>query len=222
MEASISLGQIRGIPIGLHYSWFIVFGLLTYSLAIGLFPTMYEGWQTETYWITAAIASLLLFVSVLLHELGHALGLEHAHEGNVMPTILLQRFSRAQKTGELVAEQDKSCSDEEHICRIGAALKVEASAPELECQQNQRQRCELHELHTDVEREQCGGQMVLRQADFLQRAGKPQPVQQTEGECRHPGGAGGQAGSTLTGGPGRPFAESGTTTRVPRQRFRSA
>lgn len=35
MEASVKLGRIWGIPIGLHLSWFLVFGLVTWSLALG-------------------------------------------------------------------------------------------------------------------------------------------------------------------------------------------
>ncbi len=73
MEASIRLGRIRGIEIGLHYSWLLVFALLTYSLAAGVFPSWYPGWNPGTYWAVGALASLLLFASVLAHELGHSL-----------------------------------------------------------------------------------------------------------------------------------------------------
>ena len=72
LEASIVFGRIRGIPIGIHSSWLIVFGLLTYSLAESIFPNRFEGWSETTYWVTGAVASLLLFASVLAHELGHA------------------------------------------------------------------------------------------------------------------------------------------------------
>jgi Zn-dependent protease/CBS domain-containing protein len=118
MEASISLGQIRGIPIGLHYSWFIVFGLLTYSLAIGLFPTMYEGWQTETYWITAAIASLLLFVSVLLHELGHAFTAQR--KGIPVRSITLFIFGGVAS----IAEDSETARDEFAIAIMGPVVSV--------------------------------------------------------------------------------------------------
>lgn len=73
MEASIRLGRIRGIEIGLHYTWLLVFALLTYSLAVGVFPSWYPGWDPGTYWAVGALASLLLFASVLAHELGHSL-----------------------------------------------------------------------------------------------------------------------------------------------------
>jgi Zn-dependent protease/CBS domain-containing protein len=72
MEASIRLGKIRGIEIGIHYTWLVVFGLLTYSLAAGVFPDWYPGWTAGTYWVVGVVASLLLFGSVLAHELGHS------------------------------------------------------------------------------------------------------------------------------------------------------
>jgi len=73
MTASINLGRIWGIPIGLHWSLLLVFGLLSWSLAQGYFPEEYPTLSTPAYWLLAAITSLLFFGSVLLHELGHAL-----------------------------------------------------------------------------------------------------------------------------------------------------
>ncbi len=73
MNASIKLGHIWGIPIGLHFSWFIVFGLVTWSLAAGYFPQEYPTLAAPVYWILGAITSVLFFGSVLVHELAHAL-----------------------------------------------------------------------------------------------------------------------------------------------------
>lgn len=73
MEASIKLGRIWGIPIGLHSSWFLVFGLVTWSLAVGFFPDEYPQLTATTHWVLGAVTSLLFFGSVLAHELGHAL-----------------------------------------------------------------------------------------------------------------------------------------------------
>jgi Zn-dependent protease/CBS domain-containing protein len=72
LEASFKLGRIKGIEIGIHYSWLFIFALLTYSLAVSFFPSIYDDWSTAQYWIIAAIASLLLFASVVAHELGHS------------------------------------------------------------------------------------------------------------------------------------------------------
>ena len=73
MPGSFRLGKIAGIDIYAHLSWFIVLVLLTWSLASGWFVQLFPGWSTPTYWITAFISALLLFVCVLLHELAHSL-----------------------------------------------------------------------------------------------------------------------------------------------------
>ena len=70
---TIPLGKVFGIPIGLDYSWFLIFGLATWSLAVSYFPERYAGWPTLQYWGLGAAAALMLFASVLLHELGHSL-----------------------------------------------------------------------------------------------------------------------------------------------------
>ena len=71
--SSFHLGSIRGIAIGIHSSWLLAAGLLTWSLARGWFPQAYPGWSEATYYLVGAVATLLLFASVLLHEFGHAL-----------------------------------------------------------------------------------------------------------------------------------------------------
>jgi Zn-dependent protease/CBS domain-containing protein len=73
MKASFRLFRISGIDIGIHYSWLLIFVLIAWSLAQGYFPQAYPGWTTVTYWVTGVIASLMLFISVLLHELAHSL-----------------------------------------------------------------------------------------------------------------------------------------------------
>ncbi len=73
MRSSFRLGRIAGIEIGIHYSWIFIFALIAWSLAAGFFPQSSPGHSAASYWLTAIVASLLLFVSVLLHELAHSL-----------------------------------------------------------------------------------------------------------------------------------------------------
>src|SRR5258708_23406936 len=81
MPGSFRIGKIAGIDIDINVSWIIIVVLLTVSLATGWFPQLYPGWSTATYWVTSFISSLLLFVSVLLHELAHSLrSEEHTSE----------------------------------------------------------------------------------------------------------------------------------------------
>lgn len=72
MGARITLGQVWGIPIGLHWSLLLVFALLTWSLADGFLPDRYPDLDLAARWIIAGITSVFFFASILLHELGHA------------------------------------------------------------------------------------------------------------------------------------------------------
>ena len=73
MPGSLRIGKIFGIDIYIHISWVVIIVLLTWSLAVGWFPVLYHGFSAITYWILGFIAAVLLFVSVLLHELAHSL-----------------------------------------------------------------------------------------------------------------------------------------------------
>ena len=66
------IGRVLGIPIHLHASWFVVFFFVSWSLATGYLPETLPGLSTLRYWGMGGIAALLLFLSVLLHELGHS------------------------------------------------------------------------------------------------------------------------------------------------------
>lgn len=72
MDANVKLGKIWGIPIGLHSSWFLIFILLTWSLASSYFPAEYPLLSAGVHWVMAVVTSLLFFGSVLAHELGHS------------------------------------------------------------------------------------------------------------------------------------------------------
>ena len=69
---TIPMGRVLGIPLELDYSWFLVFALLTWALAVGHYPAEFKGWPASLYWIMGAVTAVMLFVSVLLHELGHS------------------------------------------------------------------------------------------------------------------------------------------------------
>lgn len=69
---TINLGKILGIPVGLDPSWFLIFILVTWSLAVDYFPGEFKNWPTMQYWIVGGITAILFFLSVVLHELGHS------------------------------------------------------------------------------------------------------------------------------------------------------
>ena len=70
--SSWEIGRVLGIPIRVHGSWFLVFLFVTWTLATGYLPESLPGLSASRYWGMGGIAAVLLFLSVLLHELGHS------------------------------------------------------------------------------------------------------------------------------------------------------
>lgn len=71
MSGSFRIGKILGIPILVNYSWFIVFGLITWTLYSYYFPSRYPHLSSTTHLFMGVFASLLLFSSIIFHELAH-------------------------------------------------------------------------------------------------------------------------------------------------------
>jgi Zn-dependent protease/predicted transcriptional regulator len=72
MKAQIKLGRIFGVEIGLHYSWFIIAFLISFSLA-DQFRLNNPRWSDSLRWGLALVTAVLFFVSIVAHELSHAL-----------------------------------------------------------------------------------------------------------------------------------------------------
>ena len=72
IRQNIPLGRIMGIPLGLDYSWFVIFVLLTWLLAGNYYPAEFKNWPAALYWVMGIMTALLFFASILLHELGHS------------------------------------------------------------------------------------------------------------------------------------------------------
>ena len=72
MGGGFNLGKVFGIQFRLHYTWFVIFILVTVSLSWYVFP-FYYSWSSWTYWVVGMVTSLLFFASVLAHELAHSL-----------------------------------------------------------------------------------------------------------------------------------------------------
>lgn len=70
MNNNIRVGSLFGIPFYINPSWFLVLGLVTLSYGgqLSLFPQL----NGVLPWILGLVAALLLFASVLAHELGHS------------------------------------------------------------------------------------------------------------------------------------------------------
>jgi len=63
---AVSLGKVFGIELRLHYSWFMIFTLLTFMLVS-------PHWFSLQWWLIGVITCLLFFGSVIAHELAHSL-----------------------------------------------------------------------------------------------------------------------------------------------------
>jgi Zn-dependent protease/CBS domain-containing protein len=69
----LRLFRIVGIPVSVNYTWFIIFGLITWSLASSYFPHYYPDVSRSAHWAMGFFAAVFLFLSVLAHELTHSL-----------------------------------------------------------------------------------------------------------------------------------------------------
>lgn len=73
MRKSFRLITLFNIPIEINYTWFIILGLVVFTLARGYFPYTNPELGTTAHWIMAFIAAFLLFASLLAHELSHSI-----------------------------------------------------------------------------------------------------------------------------------------------------
>lgn len=107
MGSAFNLGKVFGIQLRLHYSWFIIFALLTFLLVS-------PHWSSLLWWVVGIIACLLFFASVVAHELAHSL----VGRANGIPIKSITLFifgGIAQMTREAT--------------RPGAELKMAAAGP---------------------------------------------------------------------------------------------
>ena len=113
---AIPIGRILGISIDLDYSWFLVFGLMTWILAASYYPAEYKNWSVAEYWFIGAITAVMLFVSVLLHELGHSVVAKRY--GIAVPRITLFIFGGVSE----IATEPTSAGAEFWIAAAGPAV----------------------------------------------------------------------------------------------------
>jgi Zn-dependent protease len=73
LKNGIPIGRLFGISIRLHYSWFIIFALVVWTLASEFFPH----WSTTLAIFAAVVTSVIFFASLLAHEMMHSLVAQH-------------------------------------------------------------------------------------------------------------------------------------------------
>jgi Zn-dependent protease/predicted transcriptional regulator len=72
MRSSFRLGSLFGISILVHFTWFVIFVLITLSM-VGHFTAALPELSVAAQWLVGLTASLLFFGSVVFHELAHSL-----------------------------------------------------------------------------------------------------------------------------------------------------
>ncbi|GCE12137.1 site-2 protease family protein [Tengunoibacter tsumagoiensis] len=87
MSGVYRLGRLAGIDVYISFGLFIAIILLTVTLSSGWLPRIYPNASSGTYILLGLISSLFLFLSILLHELGHSL-VARAHGLKVKNIVL--------------------------------------------------------------------------------------------------------------------------------------
>lgn len=73
MKETMRLGTVAGVRVGVHWSVLVIVMLLVVGLASGQFPLLYPGYSGAAYMVAATFAAAAFFLSLLAHELAHAI-----------------------------------------------------------------------------------------------------------------------------------------------------
>ncbi len=125
MYINVRLGRVFGIPVGLHWSWFLVFVLISTSLSVGYFALVIPDQPLAVYWCLGTTTSLLLFISVLIHEFGHAL--VSVHHGIPVDNITLFLIGGVAQ----LREEPRTAQEEFQIAIAGPAASLGTAAGEV-------------------------------------------------------------------------------------------
>ncbi len=90
MNRGLRVARVGGIDVLLDWSLLIIVALVAMGLGGGTLPVWHPDWSPATIWLTAVAAAVLLILSVLLHEISHAL--VGRHQGLEVKSITLFVF----------------------------------------------------------------------------------------------------------------------------------
>lgn len=122
MHDAWQIGRLFGIPLRVHISWLIVFGLISWSLAAGYFPAQLPDLPVWSYWLKGVVAAAMLFFSIILHELGHSLVARH--HGIGIASITLFVFGGVSQ----MKEEPRHARQELQIAIVGPIISVALAA----------------------------------------------------------------------------------------------
>jgi len=122
MSSSVRIGRLAGIPIGIQPLWFLIVALITWSLGAVYFPDRVDGMAPLAAYALGLASALLLFASILLHELGHSLvARRHGIEIEEIDLWLLGGVAR-------MAGYPKAAADELRFAAAGPAVTAAIAA----------------------------------------------------------------------------------------------
>ena len=112
------IGKLFDIPIRVHWSWLIGFGIITMLIASGGLPFINTRLTETQEWIIAGVVTICLFLSVLAHELAHSLTAKRL--GYTVVSITLMIFGGV----SLIAELRSRASHDFLIAAAGPASSL--------------------------------------------------------------------------------------------------
>jgi Zn-dependent protease len=113
MERRWKIGSLFAIPLYIDPLWFIILGLATLN-----FATSYQQLGTTVSWTIGIVMALLLFTSVLLHELGHSLAAKS--QGIKVSSITLFLFGGM----AMIEEESKTPSQAFQVAIAGPVVSI--------------------------------------------------------------------------------------------------
>lgn len=115
---SVRIGRLAGIPIGIQPLWLVIVALITWSLGAAYYPDAVSGIAPLASYALGLLSALLLFASILLHELGHALvARRHGVEIEEIDLWLLGGVAR-------MSGQPREAGDELRFALAGPAVTL--------------------------------------------------------------------------------------------------
>ncbi len=115
---SIRIGRLAGIPIGIQPLWLLIVALITWTLGAAYYPHEVAHISPLASYALGLLSALLLFASILLHELGHAVvARRHGVEIEEIDLWLLGGVAR-------MSGQPKAAGDELRFALAGPAVTL--------------------------------------------------------------------------------------------------
>jgi Zn-dependent protease/predicted transcriptional regulator len=112
-RGGVPIGKAFGIQLRLHYSWFLIFALVTFALAASYYPSVFPDWSLSARIAAGLITSILFFGSVLVHELMHSIVSQR--QGIPVKSITLFIFGGVSQ----ITSEPKQPADEFRMAIVG-------------------------------------------------------------------------------------------------------